>query len=98
MPINLIVFPRPRAAPLAVATLWLGALPLHADVPVVELTGVVHPVSAEYVVASIDKADTQKAPLVVLRLDTPGGLDSSMRQIIEKILNCRTPVVAFVGP
>ena len=38
------------------------------------------------------------APLLVLRLDTPGGLDSAMRQIIDRMLNCRTPVAAFVGP
>ena len=34
----------------------------------------------------------------MLRLDTPGGLDTSMRQIVDKMLNCRTPVAVFVGP
>ena len=48
--------------------------------------------------AAIDSADAAGAPLVVLRLDTPGGLDTSMRQIIDKMLNCRTPVAVFVGP
>jgi len=69
-----------------------------ADIPVVELTGVVHAVSAAHVTAAIDQADAAHAPLLVLRMDTPGGLDTSMRQIVDKLLNCRTPVAAFVAP
>jgi membrane-bound serine protease (ClpP class) len=65
---------------------------------VVELEGVVHAVSAGHVVSAIERADAAGAPLVVVRLDTPGGLDTSMRQIIDKMLNCRTPVATFVGP
>jgi membrane-bound serine protease (ClpP class) len=55
-------------------------------------------VSAKHIVNAIDRADQAGAPLIVIRLDTPGGLDVSMRQIIDKMLNCRTPVAAFVGP
>jgi membrane-bound serine protease (ClpP class) len=69
-----------------------------ADIPVVELTDVVHAVTAGYVVGAIDKADAAHAPLLVIRIDTPGGLDTSMRQIVDKMLNCRTPVAVFVGP
>jgi membrane-bound serine protease (ClpP class) len=77
----------------------LAAVPAaRAEIPVVELTDVVHAVSAGHVVSAIERADAQGAPLLVLRLDTPGGLDSAMRQIIDKLLNCRTPVAAFVGP
>ena len=64
----------------------------------VDLDGIVQPISARYVVSAIDAADASGAPLLVLRLDTPGGLDVSMRQIIDKMLNCRTPVAVFVGP
>ncbi len=81
--------------------LCLGPVPVWAasrNVPVVELEGVVHAVSAAHVVAAIDRADAEGAPLLVLRLDTPGGLDVSMRQIIDRMLNCRTPIAAFVGP
>jgi membrane-bound serine protease (ClpP class) len=87
---------------------WLGAAFLasavlvpaavRADIPIVELDGVVHAVSAAHVVQAIDRADAEHAPLVVIRIDTPGGLDSSMRQIVDKMLNCRTPVAVFVGP
>jgi len=83
----------------AVAALLLapGAV-ARADVPVVELDGVVHAVTAAHVVQAIDRADAEGAPLLVIRIDTPGGLDSSMRQIVDRMLNCRTPVAVFVGP
>src|SRR5512136_627233 len=69
-----------------------------AAIPVVELDGVVHAVSAAHVVQAIDRADASGAPLVVIRLNTPGGLDSSMRQIVDRMLNCRTPVAVWMGP
>jgi len=50
------------------------------------------------VVQAISRADAAHAPLLVLRLDTPGGLDTSMRQIVDAMLSCRTPVAVFVGP
>ena len=86
---------------VGVAALTLLGLPAgaaRAEIPVVELDGVVHAVSAAHVVQAIERADAQAAPLVVIRIDTPGGLDSSMRQIVDKMLNCRTPVAVFVGP
>jgi membrane-bound serine protease (ClpP class) len=49
-------------------------------------------------VQAIDRADASGAPLLVIRMDTPGGLDSSMRQIVDRMLNCRTPVAVWVGP
>jgi membrane-bound serine protease (ClpP class) len=83
---------------VAALPVFLAAAPASADIPVVELTGIIHAVSAGYVTSAIDRADAAGAPLLVLRLDTPGGLDTSMRQIIDKMLNCRTPVAVFVGP
>ena len=74
------------------------AFPARADIPVVDLDGIVHAVSARHVVSAIDAADASGAPLLVLKLDTPGGLDTSMRQIVDRMLNCRTPVAVFVGP
>ncbi|PYQ17867.1 MAG: serine protease, partial [Acidobacteria bacterium] len=90
MPVNL------RGAVCAIALAI--AVPLHAEIPVVELEGVVHAVTASHVVQAIDKADAEGAPLLILRLDTPGGFDTAMRQIVDKMLNCRTPVAVFVGP
>ena len=82
----------------AAGAIVLLSLPARAEIPVVELVGVVHSISAGHVVAAIDQADAKGAPLVILRLDTPGGFDTSMREIIDKMLNCRTPVAVFVGP
>jgi membrane-bound serine protease (ClpP class) len=82
--------------------MWIVPGPLAAsspaDIPVVELEGVVHAVSANLVVSALDRADAEGAPLLILRLDTPGGLDTSMRQIVDRILNGKTPVAVFVGP
>ena len=63
-----------------------------------ELDDVVHPITAEYVVQGIAQAELEQSAAVILRLSTPGGLDPSMRQIIEKILSSKVPVIVFVGP
>jgi membrane-bound serine protease (ClpP class) len=97
-PIHFRVLAPNRALYAAAAVIAAFVPSANADIPVVELTGVVHAVSAGHVTSAIDQADAAGAPLVVIRIDTPGGLDTSMRQIVDKMLNCRTPVAAFVGP
>src|SRR5262249_503820 len=87
---------RVRGGALAAAVLAGGAA--AAEVPVVELEGAIHPVSAGYVVSALDRAESAGAPLVVIRIDTPGGLDASMRQIVDRMLRSRPPVVGWVGP
>lgn len=86
------------AAGAAAALALLAAPAARADVPVVELDGVVHAVSAAHVIQAIDRADASSAPLVVVRMNTPGGLDSAMRQIVDRMLAARTPVAVFVAP
>jgi membrane-bound serine protease (ClpP class) len=88
----------PGAGVAAGLILLAACVPAHADIPVVELQGVVHAVTAGHVVQAIERADAAGAPLLILRLDTPGGLDTAMRQIVDKMLNCRTPVAVWVGP
>lgn len=56
------------------------------------------PASADYIIRGLAKAHAQGAPLVLIELDTPGGLDSSMRQIIQAILASPVPVVVYVSP
>lgn len=58
----------------------------------------IHPISSEYIRDAIDRAETENAKLIIIALNTPGGLDSSMREIIEKILNSKIPVAAYVYP
>jgi membrane-bound serine protease (ClpP class) len=67
---------------------------------VVELSidGVVDPFIADYVEDGIASAADENAAAVLLTLDTPGGLDSSMRQITQAILNAEVPVIGYVAP
>ncbi len=65
---------------------------------VIKLTGTINPGSAGYVVRGIKNAEKEGAYLVVIQIDTPGGLATSMRQIIKAILNSKVPVVCYVFP
>lgn len=58
----------------------------------------IHPVTSEYITKSLDRAAAENAELVILVLNTPGGLDSSMREIIEKILSSPVPIAGYVSP
>jgi membrane-bound serine protease (ClpP class) len=60
--------------------------------------GIIHPVSAEFMVKTMDLADRAGAALVVFTLRTPGGLLDSTRDIVTHMLAAKTPVVVFVGP
>ncbi len=63
-----------------------------------EVKGAIGPAVSDYVSRSMDYAEEQNAQLVILRMDTPGGLDSSMRDIIKRIVAARVPVATFVAP
>jgi len=62
------------------------------------LTGRISPGTADYVVRGLKSATVEQASLVVLKMDTPGGLDTAMRQIIKQIIASPVPVAAFVAP
>src|SRR5207237_9013318 len=67
-------------------------------VVVVPLEGAIGPASAHFVRRSIERAAKDGAQLVIVQLDTPGGLDTSMREVIKAILASPVPVAAFVAP
>src|SRR5205085_11945270 len=69
-----------------------------SQVVVVTLDGAITPAAADYTVRAIRKAADNNAALVILKLDTPGGLDTSMRSIIKAILASPVPVATFVAP
>jgi len=67
-------------------------------VAVAEIHGPISPASAGYFLRALDQAREAQAALLVLKLDTPGGLDTSMRKIIQGILASPVPVATFVAP
>lgn len=76
------------------------ALPLssNADVMVIKAAGIVNPVMSEFILKGIDEAVEEGGELVVIELDTPGGLDTSMRSIVKKIITSDIPVAVYVSP
>lgn len=64
----------------------------------IPLDGVVDPFVADHITSEIGRAETDGATAALLTIDTPGGLDSSMREITQAVLNAELPVIAFVSP
>jgi membrane-bound serine protease (ClpP class) len=75
-----------------------GAQPAGPAIVEIDFDDIVHPVSADFVKAGLAHAAEIQAQAVVLRLNTPGGLSDSMRDIVEAILASPVPVIAWVGP
>jgi len=76
-------------------------LSVKGEVPVVELVkieGTISPATLEYIKKAFGYAKERKAQFVIIQLDTPGGLDISMREIIKLIMNADFPVVVYVAP
>jgi membrane-bound serine protease (ClpP class) len=101
--------PRPRRpAVLALLVALSAALastgraaapaPVRPEVFHIRVSSIVHPVSAEFIVDSIQAADRAGATALVIELDTPGGLMTSMREISTAMLSAKTPVVLYVSP
>ncbi len=85
---------------LCAALCLLSALPASARERVVVATyeGVINPVAAEYLHDAIEFASSPAAEALVVRLDTPGGLDTSMRDIIKDFTGAPIPIVVYVAP
>ncbi|MCX6003923.1 MAG: nodulation protein NfeD [Chloroflexi bacterium] len=84
---------------LLIASLF--AVVVRADSPtvvVLDVKGVINPVMADYVSRGIQEAERSNAVACVIQLDTPGGLDTAMRDIVQDIVNASIPVVVYVSP
>jgi membrane-bound serine protease (ClpP class) len=81
---------------------WSGPAAVTRDstplVLVADVNALIHPVSAEFMVEAINRADAEHAALIVFVLETPGGLVDSTRTIVTRMLAAKTPVAVFVAP
>lgn len=68
------------------------------EVMVIDVNGVINPVTAEHITKSIKKAVKKNAEALIIELDTPGGLDTSMRNIVKEIIGSDVPVIVFIAP
>src|SRR5437667_10717588 len=88
--------------PCACGLLAVGAHPDASPRPPtvvqVDLREMVEPVSADFVVRGIRHANEINAQAVLIEIDTPGGLETSMREIIQAIIESRVPVITYVAP
>ena len=92
---------RARAAVLALAALLLapaGAAAEPGFVARLDIDGVINPVTLRLVGVAIERAEAEGAQALLIQLDTPGGLERSMRGIVQRILNARIPVIVYVAP
>ena len=83
---------------IGVFLLFCASASVAGEAIIVELTGAIGPATSDYVSKSIHEAESRAAAVVVLRMDTPGGLDTSMREIIKSITASSVPVVGYVAP
>ncbi|MBN2602247.1 MAG: nodulation protein NfeD [Candidatus Marinimicrobia bacterium] len=72
--------------------------PQQKEIWVLEYDGVINPVAAAYIGDNIDAAEKTGAECLILKMDTPGGLMTSMRDIIKMILNSEVPVAVYISP
>jgi len=83
---------------LVTALISIEAQAATTTVDVLTAKGVINPVLVDYIERGIDHAEETNATACIIQLDTPGGLDTSMRDIIQDIVNARVPVVVYVSP
>jgi len=83
---------------LVTATIAIRAQAAGPQINVLQAKGVINPVLVDYIERGIDQAEEDNAIACIIQLDTPGGLDTSMRDIVQDIVNARVPVVVYVSP
>ena len=80
------------------ATTYSRSEPAVRPVLAIKLEGVIAPSVADYIIRAIKQADREMAQALVIELDTPGGLDLSMRSIIKEMLAAERPIIVYVSP
>ncbi len=83
---------------LLVASMAVGSLAVGPVVDVLSIKGSINPVLVDYVSRGIDHAQEDGAEAVIIQMDTPGGLDTAMRDIVQEMVNSPVPMVVYVSP
>ncbi len=83
---------------LVLIFLFLVAALAQGSILLIEVDAPIHPITSEYIRQAIDRAEKENAKLLIIQLNTPGGLDTSMREIISRILSSKVPVATYVSP
>lgn len=83
---------------LLAASATVGAQTSGSRIDILTVKGTINPVLVDYIGRGIEQAQNEGAQAVIIQMDTPGGLDTAMRDIIQKITNSRIPVVVYVSP
>lgn len=86
------------AVSLAALLPVISARAAGSEVLVANLNGAIDPITDNYLVGAINRAVNDGATALVVQMDTPGGLDTSMRDIIKHMIGARVPVVVYVSP
>jgi membrane-bound serine protease (ClpP class) len=97
--ISSVALAKPSAAPATPSAVpAVSAQPSSSTVVQLHIDGEIEPILAEYIVAGINAAAHDHASLVLITIDTPGGLETAMRSIVNAILTSPVPVVTYVAP
>ena len=83
---------------LLLLSIVVGSFANGPQIDVVEYQGIINPPAAEFIAKAIKESAEKKAAAIIIRLDTPGGLDQSMRTIVKDIIASEIPVIVFVSP
>ena len=67
-------------------------------IDVITIKGTINPVLVDYIESGIEQAEDNNAEVLIIQMDTPGGLDTAMRDIVQLIVNSRVPVAVYVAP
>ena len=86
--------------PALLTVFWINVTfpKISSTAILLEVKGPIGPPSVSYIERALKDASSRQSPLLILQLDTPGGLDASMREIIQLLLTSPVPVVTFVAP
>ncbi|MCX7785214.1 MAG: nodulation protein NfeD [candidate division WOR-3 bacterium] len=81
-----------------ISTLFIASGLSQPNIYLLKFSGPIGPVSADYIIDGINEGEDKGAIAVIIKLDTPGGLDESMREIVQRFFQAQLPIIVYVAP